>query len=114
MQTNEIIALLAALIGSICAVFVIVYLILNQRKRVIMWLTYAVSEAEKQLGEKTGQYKLRLVYDQFIKAFPRFAVFVSPELFSKWVDAALVTMKKWLEVGNKIGDYIMNIEEKES
>ena len=111
MQATDIIILIASLIGTLCATIIIVWLILNQRKRVVLWLTYAVSEAEKQLGTKTGQYKLRLVYDQFVKTFPKLAIFISPDGFSKLVDIALNTMKKWIESGNKIALYIQNKEQ---
>lgn len=56
------------------------------------WLKYAVVEAEKALGEKTGQLKLRMVYDMAIQKFPWISV-VSFDMFSSWVDEALV----WLE-----------------
>ncbi|MGN0493515.1 MAG: hypothetical protein ACI4F7_07700 [Acutalibacteraceae bacterium] len=113
MQIENIIVIIAYIIAAMCAAVVIILLALNQKKRIIMWLTYAVSEAEKQLGAKTGQYKLRLVYDQFIKAFPKIATVISPETFSRWVDIALRTMRKWIEDGNQIGEYIMNAEEKQ-
>lgn len=58
------------------------------------------------LGEKTGQLKLRLVYDWFVEKFPILATIVPFKVFSAWVDTALDTMKEWLEVNNKIGDYI--------
>ena len=105
MQISEIIAL------SICAVvgvIVIAYLITNQKSKVKEWLKYAVSEAEKQLGGGTGQLKLRLVYDWFVEKFPAIAAVVPFKVFSAWVDEALETMKKWLEAGNKIGDYIIS------
>lgn len=55
------------------------------------WLKFAVTEAEKALGAKTGQLKLRMVYDMALAKFPWLA-FVSFDEFSKWVDDAL----KWL------------------
>lgn len=105
MQTGDIIALA---IGIVIAVIVASYLIINQRNKVIEWLKYAVAEAEKQLGNGTGQLKLRLVYDWFCEKLPCVAAVVPFKVLSAWVDTALETMKKWLEVGNKIGDYIVS------
>ena len=57
------------------------------------WLVFACLEAEKLLGSKTGKVKLRYVYDMFINKF-RFMAYIVPfELFSAWVDAALLDMK---------------------
>lgn len=60
------------------------------------WLLYAVTKAEQELGEKTGQLKLHTVYDMFIAKFPTTAKLVSFETFSMWVDEALDEMKKML------------------
>ena len=57
------------------------------------WLKYAVLQAEKALGTKTGQAKLRMVYDMFVQQFPWFATFISFNTFSAWVDEAV----KWLD-----------------
>lgn len=98
--------IIALIVGAIIAVIAIVYLITNQKAKVKEWLKYAVSEAEKILGEKTGQLKLRLVYDWFVEKFPVVAAMVPFKVFSAWVDTALETMRKWLEAGNAIGEYI--------
>ena len=34
------------------------------------WLLFAVTEAEKSLGGGTGELKLHVTYDAFIKRFP--------------------------------------------
>lgn len=57
------------------------------------WLIYACIEAEKLLGSKTGKVKLRYVYDMFINKFKFMAYIIPFELFSAWVDAALLDMK---------------------
>lgn len=59
------------------------------------WLLFAVTEAEQALGEKTGQLKLRMVYDMAIEKF-EWLSFVSFGVFSGWVDEALVTMRDML------------------
>lgn len=104
MQISEIIPLV---IGAIIGIGVIIYLIVNQKQKVIEWLKWAVVEAEKLLGSGTGQLKLRQVYDWFCKQFPTTAALVPFPVFSAWVDTALETMHHWLEVGNPIGDYIL-------
>ncbi len=61
MNVSDIIALA---IGAVIGVIVIVYLCKNQKDKVIEWLKYAVTEAERLLGDGTGQLKppcLRLV-----------------------------------------------------
>lgn len=103
MEINDIIALC---IGGVILVGVVVYLVVNQKQKVIEWLKWAVVEAEKALGSGTGQLKLRQVYDWFCEKFPILAAIVPFPVFSAWVDIALETMRKWLEIGNPIGNYI--------
>lgn len=107
MQTTDIIALS---IGGVIGVIIIIYLIINQRHKVIEWLKYAVTEAEKLLGEKTGQLKLRQVYDWFVQKFPFVAAVVPFKIFSGWVDVALETMRKWLEDNKQVLNYVENNE----
>lgn len=99
-------------IGAVIGITVLIYLITQQRTKCLEWLKYAVAEAERLLGEKTGQLKLRFVYDWFCEKFGILAAIVPFRVFSAWVDVALETMHKWLECGNKIGDYITGIPEK--
>lgn len=103
MQLSDIIALI---IGGIIGVAVIVYLVINQKHKIIEWLKFAVTEAEKQLGEKTGQLKLRQVYDWFVAKFPVLAAVVPFRVFSAWVDVALETMRKWLEDNRNVANYV--------
>lgn len=103
MEIKDIIALA---IGGVILVGFIIYLVINQKKKVLEWLKYAVCEAERILGEKTGQLKLRAVYDWFCDKFHILAAILPFQVFSAWVDVALETMRHWLEVGNPIGDYI--------
>ncbi len=104
MQVNEIIPFV---IGGIIGIGILIYLIINQKHKVIEWLKYAVSEAEKILGSGTGQLKLRQVYDWFCAKFRFLAAVLPFRVFSAWVDTALETMREWLDVNNKIGDYII-------
>lgn len=66
------------------------------------WLKYAVTMSEKELGAKTGQLKLRMVYDLFVSKFPTVAKIVTFDTFSNWVDDALVWLNKQLEDNEQI------------
>ncbi len=103
MQLHEAIALT---VGVIILIAIIIYLIINQRSKVIEYLIAAVTEAEKELGEKTGQLKLRRVYGWFIKQFPIIASVVPFPVFSGWVDVALETMEEWLDKNKQVETYV--------
>lgn len=104
----DIRTIISIIIIAIVLILIAIYLLTNQKKRVMDWLIYAVSIAEKQLGEKTGQLKLGLVYDWFIGKFPIFATICPQKVFDAWVDVALKTMREWLKSKNKISEYILN------
>lgn len=74
------------------------------------WLLYAVTMAEKEFGDGTGQIKLRSVYDLFITRFPFAAKLVSFELFSTWVDEALDSMRGMLETNEKVKALVVEKE----
>ncbi len=69
----------------------------EQIAKVKEWLVYACMEAEKALGGKTGQLKLRMVYDMFLNKFDWLAKVISFDAFSKMVDESLERFKKLLE-----------------
>ena len=71
------------------------------------WLVYAVSEAEKYLGAKTGRLKIRYAYDLALKNFPTFAKIIPWSVFSWLVDKALVVMRDMLN-NKEIAGYIEN------
>lgn len=105
-MTND---LLFWIISGVLLVLLIIASILlakNQKKKVIEWLKYAVSMAEKELGEKTGQLKLRRVYAWFIEKFSFLSSLITFEHFSKWVDIALDTLDDWISSKNQIAEYI--------
>ena len=77
-----------------------------QIAKIKSWLLYAVTKAETELGEKTGQLKLHTVYDLFLVRFPQTAKLVSFEIFSSWVDDALDEMKKMLENNKNIENLV--------
>lgn len=79
----------------------------EQYNQVKEWILYAVIEAEKTLGSKTGQIKLRMVWDMFLERFPHISPFVTFEMFSSWVDNALVKMRSMIESNKAVSDYII-------
>jgi hypothetical protein len=70
------------------------------------WLILAVVEAEKKLGEKTGQLKLRYVYDLFIKRFKFASKLITFEQFSALVDEALEVMRLMIQQNQNVANYI--------
>lgn len=103
MELKDIIALS---VGGVILLGTIIYIICNQKSKVIEWLKYAVTEAEKLLGSGTGQLKLHAVYDGFCEQFPVISAVVPFPVFSSWVDVALKTMDKWLETNSDILGYV--------
>lgn len=100
-------------IETIVAAFLVVFLIVLTIyiKGFRNWLVWAVSEAEKALGSGTGQLKLRYVYDAAVLRFPVMAKLMPFSVFSKLVDAALVTMREMIEKNKSIAEVITNKEE---
>lgn len=94
------------IIAAIVAVFLVVFTIWLMGFK--NWLVYAVAEAEKVLGSKTGQLKLRLVYDMAVARFPIMAKMLPFNLFGKLVDAALDVMKDMIEKNDNIAVAITN------
>lgn len=78
----------------------------DQLKKVKEWLLYAVIIAEKEYQSGTGVLKLRSVYDAFLVKFPSLVTVISFELFSQYVDEALVEMKRILETNKDIEAYV--------
>lgn len=87
------------------------FFIANQRKNIKEWLLYAVIEAEKELGSKTGKIKLRQVFDCFIVKFPIFSKFISFNAFSNLVDIALDEMKKLIKTNEQCKNYVEGVAE---
>lgn len=78
----------------------------EQMAKVREWLLFAVIQAEKQLGAKTGQIKLRYVYDMFLTKFPALVSVITFEQFSKLVDEALEQMKHLIETNANARYYV--------
>ena len=78
----------------------------EKKERVKEWLLWAVTRAEAELGGGTGKLKLRQVYDLFIQRFPKIANSVSFAEFSRWVDEALIDMRKMLEQNQAVSKLV--------
>ena len=85
----------------------VILFVINQRRKIKEWLLYAVVEAEKELGAKTGKIKLRQVYDWFVNTFPIISKIISFKAFSDLVDLALEEMEKILETNQTIKNYVV-------
>lgn len=77
-----------------------------QLQKVQEWLLWAVAEAQKAFGSKTGQLKLRYTYDLFLTRFPQYAQFVSFETFSSLVDKALEKFNNMLKSNKQVEGYV--------
>lgn len=84
-----------------------------QLKKVREWLLLAVTQAEKELGSKTGKLKLRTVYDAFLTKFPWLAPVVSFERFSALVDDALEEMRDMLDKNEAVKALVEGASEHE-
>lgn len=72
-------------------------------------LVWACLEAEKRFGSKTGQIKLKYVYDWFTTKYPIISSFVSFGQFSKMVDIALEEMRHLIQTNMGIFEYVSGI-----
>lgn len=94
---------------SVASVLVIKFFKLpttEQIKKVKEWLVFACMEAEKELGEKTGQLKLRMVYDMFLSKFTWLAKIITFEKFSLYVDEALCKFKEMLNDNKAVQELV--------
>lgn len=82
----------------------------KQIEKVKEWLLFAVSVAEKELGSKTGQIKLRYVYDLFLKRFPYMSKVIPFKTFSKLVDEALDNLEELLQKNDSVKKYVKGEE----
>ena len=93
-----IIAVIAIIVVIVVAVYKFFQLPTNKQvEKIKKCLLAWVIEAEKELGGGTGKAKLSNVYGIFVTSFPVLKNFISFEMFSHWVDDALVEMRKMLE-----------------
>ena len=83
----------------------------QQMRMISEWLLLAVVQAEKELGGKTGEIKLRYVYDKFLQRFNKVSMFITFEQFSEMVDVALDRMRILLSSNAVIAHYVKGDEE---
>lgn len=108
-------ALIIVMICFVCITFINIYTFAGlpttkQKDKVLQWLLYAVTEAEKLFGSQTGVLKLRYVYDRFIEKFPAVARVITFNTFSAWVDEALGQMRHILETNKAVENYTKDVE----
>ena len=111
MNINDILTFLAqnwyVIVVILVLLFGIYYTITNKQK-VREWLRYIVTVAERDLGSKTGQLKLRYCYDMFIQRFPVFSKLISFDTFSKLVDEALEFLREQLDKNEAVKSFVEN------
>lgn len=91
MENNYILYIAVGLV-IVCGA-ILIYFAYKYPAKVREWLLFAVTLAEKEYGNGTGQIKLRAVYDMFLAKYPKLSIFISFETFSGWVDIALDKMR---------------------
>lgn len=102
------------ILAILLVILIIAYVIYTKQTTIVKsWLLFAVSEAEKYLGSKTGELKLEYVYDLFMLRFPILKLFISKELFKKLVDDALDKMRDLIENNENIKEAIKGVSEDE-
>lgn len=75
------------------------------------WLKWAVTEAEKAYGTKTGQIKLRKVYDLFLNTFPEMKNYISFSDIDMWVNDALKWFENQLKSNESLYKYVYGDED---
>ena len=83
----------------------------KQLAKVREWLLFAVTEAEKELGNGTGKLKLRAVYDRFLSRFKWISYVITFDKFSELVDDALVEMRELLDKNKAVADFVKTDKE---
>ena len=107
MSLADIGILLVILGGAI--IFIANFIKAAKEKKIEMiseWLLLAVIQAEKELGNGTGQIKLRFVYDMFIAKFKYASMLITFSQFSLMVDNALDKMRQMLSDNNNLKAYV--------
>lgn len=97
--------LILIIIGIAIAISVYKFIKLSKEQQIEnikQWLVFACLEAEKTLGGKTGQVKLRYVYDLFVSKFKFVSYLIPFKTFSEWVDDSLVNMKLMISTNEAV------------
>ena len=115
VENMPFILLCLAMIAVVISCFYSLVTMPSQKRQKMLeeWLKIAVTEAEKQFGGETGQLKLRWVYEKAVETFPWLIRMMDFDVFSLYVDAALIWMRKQMEENiafrNYVGGYNENI-----
>lgn len=107
---DKMLWILCAIILVLIIVAAIVAVKVFGEQKVKNWLVWAVGEAEKEFGGGTGQLKLRSVYNEFVKMFPKLSLFITFSRFSFLVDEALEILAVMLK-NDKIANIISQTKE---
>lgn len=101
---------LASIVLGVFIFFLINYFLClpteSKKQALQEWLKWAVTVVEKEYGGKTGQLKLRQVWDMALKQFPWLIKCFTFEEFSAYVDSALAWMRQQLAQNNAILTYV--------
>lgn len=72
----------------------------EQKEQIKAFLRYAMYQAEKELGSKTGELKLSKVYNMFVASMPWIARLISFDQFAEYVKESMEWLEKKLEEEN--------------
>ena len=117
VENMPFILLCLAMIAVVISCFYSLVTMPSQKRQKMLeeWLKIFVTEAEKKFGGDTGQLKLRWVYEKAVETFPWLIRMMDFDVFSLYVDAALIWMRKQMEENiafrNYVGGYNENISE---
>lgn len=91
---------------GVAVILCLIYILTLRFSSFKNWLVYAVSEAEKYLGAKTGKLKIRYAYDLALKKFPVLSKIIPWSLFSWLIDKALIIMRDMISSNSNIANFI--------
>lgn len=107
---DKTLIILCTVFVALLIVFIFVAVKYFGEQKVKNWLVMAVGEAERLFGSGTGQLKLRSVYNEFVKMFPKLSMIITFNRFSFLVDEALDILEHML-LNDKIADIITKPKE---
>lgn len=102
------------IVAAVAVIVGLIYIVIRffkmpsakQMQKVREWLLFAVTEAEKELGNGTGKLKLRAVYDRFLSRFKWISYVITFEKFAELVDEALEEMRTLLDTNKNIANFV--------
>lgn len=99
--------ILIAVVAVIIVAIIVAEYFLNlptktQLQNIKEWLLWAMIQAEQDLGDKTGEIKLRQTYDRFVMRFPFLSETISFTCFRHLVDEELDEMREIMRANENI------------